>query len=177
MSIKKSNKLSPAEEGERSARQNAYEPKSDELNPKFLFQGTHTGLLIRCAGGDFDLVQMAKDELANRGLDLNGQWVGFKTEKKARNVCPGCDGKGKLISGRSLWKVYECGDCAGIFSSNISMTEMRKYVLTNEWADESSIKDTENVRYFDFKFRDVNREVCRIHGYFHAESKKVVQLG
>lgn len=74
----KSRKPSPAEEGEAAARRDSYEPKPDDLNPVYLFQLTHTGLLVRCAGGDFDLVQMAKDELARRGLDLNGEWIGFK---------------------------------------------------------------------------------------------------
>jgi len=75
---KKTKRLSPAEEGEVTARRDSYEPKPDELNPVYLFQLTHTGLLVRCAGGDFDLMQMAKDELARRGLNLNGEWVGFK---------------------------------------------------------------------------------------------------
>jgi len=76
--MKKTKRLTPAEEGEHSARRETYQPKPDELNPVYLFQLTHTGLLVRCAGGDFDLIQMAKDELARRGLNLNGEWVGFK---------------------------------------------------------------------------------------------------
>jgi len=79
---KKTKRLSPAEEGEVTARRDSYEPKPDELNPVYLFQLTHAGLLVRCAGGDFDLQQMAKDELARRGLNLNGEWVGFNLEEK-----------------------------------------------------------------------------------------------
>lgn len=75
---KKIKQLTPAEEGEVVARRESYQPKADELNPVYLFQLTHTGLLVRCAGGDFDLQQMAEDELARRGLNLNGEWVGFK---------------------------------------------------------------------------------------------------
>jgi len=78
MSDKKSKVMTPAEQGELAARRENYEPKSDELNPQFLFQLIHTELLVRCAGGDFDLLQMAKDELALRGLDFNGKWIGFK---------------------------------------------------------------------------------------------------
>jgi len=49
----------------------------DELNPDFLFQGTATDLLLAAASGMIDPALLARRELANRGLDLDGQWVGF----------------------------------------------------------------------------------------------------
>lgn len=177
----KTKRLTPAEEGERTARQDAYEPKSDELNPKYLFQTIHVGLLIRCAGGDFDLVQMAKDELANRGLDLNGNWVGFKdahpSSKRAENICPACNGEGELISGNSYWHVYECHSCAGVYSSSISLAEIRKYVLVDEWVEDESKIESEDKHYFDFRFVGVDKQVHRMHGWFDINSKKLLQLG
>lgn len=50
----------------------------DALNPAFLFQSTWTELLVKIASGEIDAQELARQELANRGLDLSGQWVGFK---------------------------------------------------------------------------------------------------
>lgn len=49
----------------------------DDLNPEYLFTGTWTGLLIQIAKGTIDCQGIAKKTLANRGLDINGKWVGF----------------------------------------------------------------------------------------------------
>ena len=35
-------------------------------------------LILAAANGQIDLNEMARDELANRGLDLTGKWVGFE---------------------------------------------------------------------------------------------------
>lgn len=51
----------------------------DELNPDFIFSITSRDLLVKAAHGEIDLNHLAKRELANRGLNLNGTWVGFKT--------------------------------------------------------------------------------------------------
>ncbi|MCX6222462.1 MAG: hypothetical protein NTZ69_15935 [Bacteroidia bacterium] len=59
-----------------------FQKMSDELNPDFLFNGTYSQLLSRIAKGEIDAKQLAKQELANRGLDINGQWVGFDEAKK-----------------------------------------------------------------------------------------------
>lgn len=74
----KSTKLSPAEEGEAAARRDAFVPGEDDLNPTFLFQGTHIDLLLQCANGEFNLRKMARDEVANRGLNLKGEWIGWR---------------------------------------------------------------------------------------------------
>jgi hypothetical protein len=34
-------------------------------------------LILAAANGQIDLNEMARDELANCGLDLSGKWVGF----------------------------------------------------------------------------------------------------
>jgi len=49
----------------------------DELNPAFLFQTTRESLLLAIAGGLIDSLDLARRELASRGLDANGTWVGF----------------------------------------------------------------------------------------------------
>jgi len=49
----------------------------DERNPIFLFGMTHTELLLAIANGKLDAVQLAKEELAKRGLGQTGKWVGF----------------------------------------------------------------------------------------------------
>jgi len=50
----------------------------DELNPNFIFQSSFTELLVQIASGKIDANELAKQELKNRGLDLEGKWVGFK---------------------------------------------------------------------------------------------------
>lgn len=41
-----------------------------------------TKVLAAVARGEFDLNRLARDELAARGLDKQGQWVGFPQAKK-----------------------------------------------------------------------------------------------
>lgn len=53
------------------------DPTSDDLNPDFLFSTTFTDLLVRIAKGEVDCQRLARITLANRGLDINGKWVGF----------------------------------------------------------------------------------------------------
>ena len=50
---------------------------SDSQNPVFIFSMTSTDLLLAAAAGLIDLNQLARKQLANRGLDANGKWVGF----------------------------------------------------------------------------------------------------
>jgi len=62
-------------------------PDAEELNdfenPEYMFSTTHTSLLTKIAKGQIDPIRLAKEELANRGLDDNGKWVGFQ---KAREI-------------------------------------------------------------------------------------------
>lgn len=54
---------------------------SDEKNPTYLFSITDVELLVMIANEQIDPVALAKKELANRGLDIDGNWVGFNRTK------------------------------------------------------------------------------------------------
>jgi hypothetical protein len=54
-----------------------FENRADDINPRFIFSTTATVLLIEALRGDFDLKQLVRRELANRGLNTEGDWVGF----------------------------------------------------------------------------------------------------
>ena len=56
----------------------AYTPTSDDNNPRYMFSTTPTALLVAAANGTISLKELAMKELANRGQDQQGQWVGFK---------------------------------------------------------------------------------------------------
>ena len=82
--------LSPAEEGEATARQENYDLE-DALIPKYAVQVLSTPLLVKFAKGEINMERMARSELANRGLDVDGKWVGcdtaehiLKKEKEAK---------------------------------------------------------------------------------------------
>jgi hypothetical protein len=55
---------------------------SDDKNPDFIFQLTHTELLVKAVNGEIDLKALAEAELQNRGLDHSGRWVGFEAAKR-----------------------------------------------------------------------------------------------
>lgn len=57
---------------------------SDELNPEFLFSGTHADLLVQIANGIIKTKKLAKKELQRRGLDRNGLFVGYKKDEIER---------------------------------------------------------------------------------------------
>lgn len=52
----------------------------DDLNPKYLFNGIATDLLVGILSGAIDCKELAKQQLENRGLDNNGDWVGFNKQ-------------------------------------------------------------------------------------------------
>lgn len=52
----------------------------EDLNPAFIFSLTATKLLSKIAKGDFNLQELAKRELENRGQNIDGIWVGFNKE-------------------------------------------------------------------------------------------------
>jgi len=60
----------------------------DDQNPLFLLQGVHIDLLLNIINRDFNVVRLAVHELADRGLNLKGEWVGFDnagSKKRAVN--------------------------------------------------------------------------------------------
>ncbi len=58
----------------------------DEENPDFLFQTVATSILLNIINKRIDPMKLAKKELANRGLDKRGNWIGFKEAEKLWKV-------------------------------------------------------------------------------------------
>lgn len=50
----------------------------DDLNPDFLFSITATEHLVNAVQNKIDFLKLAHRELAARGLDCGGKWVGFE---------------------------------------------------------------------------------------------------
>ncbi len=72
--VRKTGTLTPADQGIAAAirdNQNAH----DEENPDFLLRGVWTSLLVKIAKGEVDVQELAKKELAGRGLNCNGRAV------------------------------------------------------------------------------------------------------
>lgn len=59
---------------------------ADEMNPEFIFQGTPDQLLVDLASGKIDVAELVRREMANRGLDQNGVWVGFAKAAQIHGV-------------------------------------------------------------------------------------------
>jgi len=49
-------------------------------------QIANTKVLAAVARGELDLNRIAREELAARGLDLNGVWVGFEKAREIHNL-------------------------------------------------------------------------------------------
>jgi len=43
-------------------------------------------VLVAVARGEIDLNRIAREELASRGLGLNGEWVGFRTAREIHGL-------------------------------------------------------------------------------------------
>ncbi|TDX00516.1 hypothetical protein [Dinghuibacter silviterrae] len=56
----------------------------DGENPLFLFSTTSTNLLAKLLAKEFNVLDLVRMELANRGVNEKGQWIGFKTAQKKR---------------------------------------------------------------------------------------------
>ncbi len=50
------------------------------------FSTTSTALLAEALRGDFDLKQLVRVELVNRGLNAEGNWVGFDQAAKIHKI-------------------------------------------------------------------------------------------
>ena len=55
---------------------------SDENNPLFASSTMSTELLTAFAKNQYDIDFFLRNELANRGLNINGEWIGFAKAKK-----------------------------------------------------------------------------------------------
>ena len=51
---------------------------NDQKADMNILQTSEVSFLIMSAKGEIDLNKMAKEELDNRGLNLEGKWIGFK---------------------------------------------------------------------------------------------------
>jgi hypothetical protein len=58
----------------------------DITNPAYLFQQTATALLLAIAASLIDPVALAREQLASRGLDADGEWVGFDRAAQIHGV-------------------------------------------------------------------------------------------
>jgi len=63
-----------------------FDDGNDELNPRYLFCVTPTMLLIEILKGEFDLNYLIRKELADRGVDKDGKWIGFDKAEKLYRV-------------------------------------------------------------------------------------------
>lgn len=63
-----------------------YDNREDDLNPQFIFSTTPSQLLSEALKGEFDINYLIGKELANRGQDKNGKWVGFDKAKEIHQV-------------------------------------------------------------------------------------------
>lgn len=63
-----------------------YENRADDINPRFIFSTTATALLVEALRGDFDIKQLIRRELANRGLNAEGNWVGFEKATQIHKI-------------------------------------------------------------------------------------------
>ena len=76
--------MTPADEGFAAAKRD--NEKNDEINIDFVYQQTDTELLLTLLNPKTDARYYLKKELANRGLDNDGLWVGFAKAKKIHRV-------------------------------------------------------------------------------------------
>jgi len=56
----------------------------DNENPLFIFSTTSNKLLVMGLNQEFNFTEMAKHELAARGLNSKGEWVGFNKQKREK---------------------------------------------------------------------------------------------
>lgn len=70
----------------KAASPKGYTPTNDADNPLYLFSSTPTVLLAAALDGRVDLVDYARREMAARGLDQQGRWVGFAKAAKLHGL-------------------------------------------------------------------------------------------
>ena len=58
----------------------------EEGNPRFALQTLGSDILAMAARGEIDLNALARMDLAARGLDADGQWVGFEKAAEIHGV-------------------------------------------------------------------------------------------
>ena len=68
------------------AHQMSYSSGSFSIDDIGFIQTAAASVLAAVARGEIDLNRIAKEELVNRGLDVNGAWVGFAKAKELHQV-------------------------------------------------------------------------------------------
>ncbi|MGP8216767.1 MAG: hypothetical protein ACLQQ4_14475 [Bacteroidia bacterium] len=63
-----------------------FDGRLDEIDPRYIFSMTATQLLTEALKGEFDITYLIRRELANRGLDKEGKWIGFDKSKELHQV-------------------------------------------------------------------------------------------
>jgi len=63
-----------------------FDGREDALDPRFIFNSTANQLLTEALNGEFDINYLVRRELANRGLDEEGNWIGFDQAKKHHGI-------------------------------------------------------------------------------------------
>jgi hypothetical protein len=61
-------------------------PTTDQTDAREFLQLADTTLLARLARGEIDLNALARQELASRGCDGSGCWVGFDAAAQALGI-------------------------------------------------------------------------------------------
>lgn len=56
------------------------------IDETLVLQSAHIALLAAAARGEIDLNRLAQEELASRGLDCAGKWVGFEVAARVHHV-------------------------------------------------------------------------------------------
>ena len=59
---------------------------SDKTNPAYMLQMAATELLVKILSGEIDPRALAAAEMASRGLDAAGKWVGFKRANEIHGI-------------------------------------------------------------------------------------------
>ena len=57
----------------------------DEKNPQYMFETIDSELLVKALSGEIDMIKLAKNEMASRGLDKSGNQVTFEKAKSIWN--------------------------------------------------------------------------------------------
>ena len=52
------------------------------LDDVLVLQSAHVKLILAAARGEVDLNALAREEMANRGIDSRGRWVGFDEARR-----------------------------------------------------------------------------------------------
>ncbi len=68
------------------AKRNGYSAGPFSVDEIGFIQIAEAKVLAAVARGEIDLNRIAREELANRGLGKNGEWVGFEQARKIHGI-------------------------------------------------------------------------------------------